>query len=411
MKKMLSVVSLLVVLVLLFASCAGDDGGGTVVPVADGVPGQTFTGDPIYFAMHAPLTGDAAEYVMHYRYAAQIAMDRINSAGGIFGRELRIIEYDTRNMPADNADIARRVVENPRYLIALGDYASSGVLASAPIYRDANMVVFTPSASGPRIGREYWNAFQMFGLQTDDAPFAAREILYNYLGARRVGVIHFNTDWGFMALENFVAEADRLGLELTNIEPINTGEMDFRAILTSIRHQDPDAIYVMANYSEVAGIVQQIAGMGWDVQVVPSKTAITGLLIEMLGEDMAEGLITNLAFVVRPGDYYMIEYVEEFERRSGMPTTYWSYLVYDTIMGIVDAIYRLGEENLVLEDGSWNRYGMHAVLMETNKYGLLGQWEFNEFGQVHRRYYIMRFENGSWVQVSDYDENYNLIIL
>ncbi|MCL2873588.1 MAG: ABC transporter substrate-binding protein [Defluviitaleaceae bacterium] len=412
MKKTLALILSFVLLISLLSGCADDTApvtgggttGGTVAGSNGGGEEVTFTGDPIYFAMHHPATGDAAEYGLHYLIASQIAMDRVNSRGGVLGRELRIIPYDTVNRPQDNADIARLVVANPRYLIALGDYASSGVLASLPIYEEAGMVVFTPSASGPIIGQSSPFAFQMFGLQTDDAPFAAREILQGYLGAERVGVIHFNTDWGFMALENFQREADRIGLELTNIEPINTGEVDFRAILSNIRQNDPDAIYIMANYSEVAGIVNQITQMGWDVQVVPSKTAITGSLIEMLGEDLAEGLITNLAFVVRPGDTYMIEYTAEFERRAGVPTTYWSYLVYDTIMGIVDAIERLGEENL-------SREAMVDALMETNKYGLLGQWEFNEHGQVHRRYYIMRFESGSWVQVSDFDENYNIIIL
>ena len=392
MKKTLLLLVSLILLTGLLYGCADDTApaGGGAAPAA---PAGGFTGDPIYIAMHCPLTGDVAEIGVHYIHASAIAADNINAAGGINGRELRIIPYDTRNDPRENADIARRVVNNPRYVMSLGDWSTSGVMAALPIYDEEQMVHFTPSASGPIIGETSHFAFQMFGLQTDDAPFVARELLRNYMGFERVAVIHFNTDWGFIALDNFAREAERVGLEITSAEPIATGEMDFRAVLSSIRRDEPDAIYILANYSEVAGIVNQRNAMGWDIQIVPSKTAITGQLIEMLGS-AAEGLMTNQAFVVREDDTRMQEFMAEFQRRSGIPIAYSSLLVYDSVMAIAAAMERLGD-NL-------NRQTIADELYHTSMEGLLGHFEFNEFGQVHRVYYILRFENGEWVQLTDF---------
>ena len=352
------------------------------------------SGNPVYFAIVAPITGDAAEYGTQFRVGSEIAIEKINAGGGINGREVKLEVYDSKNDPKESSEIARRLGQDKKIMAVIGDFSSTSCMAAAPIYEENHLIQLSPSASNPGWYPMGPYQFGTAGLQADDAPFAAKFVVSKYLGAKSVAVIHLNTDWGLSALGYFQEGAAEVGLEVTAVEPIVTGERDFTTILSKIRRTNPDAIHIMANYTEVSNCVKQIRQMGWDVKIVPSGSSITEQVIQILGED-ANGLVANLGYVRDPNDPPAYEFAQEFEKRAGFAAAFHGIVSHDTATLLSEAARRCKEltrENL-----------RDALAAYTGFVGLNGPIEFTEYGSVHRQYKIIGCVDGKWVALEGFD--------
>jgi len=381
----LSVVSAAVV---LLAGCGGgaqpDAAGGAAAPSANQVK----------FAYTMPLTGDKAEYGVHFSTAAEIATEMINQSGGINGKELVVDIYDSKGDPKESTEIARKVTQDPSYIAALGDFTSSSAMAAAPIYEEAGMVHLSPTASNPDFVKMGDYQFAMYGTQADDAPYAAEYVIQKYLNHDSVALIYLNTDWGLSALKYFEERAKEIGLKITAKEPIAEGEKDFTAILSKLKKTNPDCIYIMAYATEVANATIQARTSGWDIPIIPSSSAVTDQLIDMMGA-YAEGLVTNQVYLLSEEDKPVWDFAQEFEKRAGIPATYFSFLAYDAVWGLAEAA-RYAGDNLTREAV---KDQLKALDIDT----LLGRLKFDEEGNLRRQYKIVGYQNGRWVELAGYD--------
>jgi branched-chain amino acid transport system substrate-binding protein len=382
-KRILKVVLLSLLVLVTLANCSkSKEASGSAASA------------PVRFALVAPITGDAAEYGTQFRVGSEIALEKINAAGGINGREVKLEIYDSKNDPKESAEIARRLGQDAGILAVIGDFSSTSCMAAAPIYEENHLIQLSPSASNP--GWYPMGPYQLgtAGLQAQDAPYAAQVVIHKYLGAKTAAVIYLNTDWGLSAFGFFKDGAAEVGLEVVASEPIATGEKDFTAILSKIRQARPDVIHIMANYTEVGNCVKQIRQMGWDVQVVPSGSSVTDQVIQILGAD-AEGLVANLGYVVDPNDPPAYAFAEEFARRVGFAATFHGIVSHDSVTMLCEAARtctNLTRENL-----------RDALASYKGFVGLNGPIEFAEDGSVYRKYKIVGVKDQKWVALEGFD--------
>jgi branched-chain amino acid transport system substrate-binding protein len=177
-------------------------------------------------------------------------------------------------------------------------------------------------------------------------------------------------------------------------EPIVTGEKDFTAILSKIRQARPDVVYIMANYTEVGNCVKQIRQMGWDVQVAVSGSSVTDQVIQILGSD-AEGIVSNLGYVVDPSDPPAYAFAEEFAKRVGFAATFHGIVAHDTatlVCEVARTCASLTRENL-----------RDALAAYKGFVGLNGPIEFLEDGSVHRKFKIVGVKDKKWIALEGFD--------
>lgn len=385
MKKFAAIMILIITAGVLLAAC-GEEGQQS--------SSENINENEVKIAFTTPLTGNYAEYGVHFKNASEIAAEEINANGGINGKKLVIEHYDSKGDPKESTEIARKVTQDRSYIAALGDFTSSGAMAAAPIYEDAKMAHLSPTASNPDFVKMGDYQYAMFGTMEDDTPYVAEYIIQKYLGYDSVALIYLNTDWGLSALKFFEERAKQIGLEITAKEPIAEGEKDFTAILSKLRRTNPDIIYIMANAPEAANATIQARQSGWDIQIIPSSSAVTDQLIEMLGKH-AEGLITNQVYILSEEDEKVWEFSKKFEERAGVPVTYFSLLAYDAVYAMAEAAKNAGD-NLT-------RQTIKEELDKISFDALLGRMEFDEEGKVRRQYKIVGYQDNKWVELAGYD--------
>ncbi len=138
-----------------------------------------------------PLTGQYGALGNQLRVGVEAAISAVNAVGGINGEKLLVTALD------DGCD-TRKAVDMARQLVALdvrlvvGHYCAGASSAAALIYKDAGILMVTPSASHPALtDKGSWNVFRITGR--DDAPFslAARRI-QSTPGAPKTAIVSSN---------------------------------------------------------------------------------------------------------------------------------------------------------------------------------------------------------------------------
>ena len=350
--------------------------------------------DTVTLAVVSPVTGDSAEYGIHFNVGAQMAADKINEAGGINGKQVVLKSFDSKNDAKEAAEVARLICQDKTILATIGDFSSTCCMATAPIYEENKTVQISPSAGlidFPRVGP--YN-FSTTGVQENDGGFLMNRVINEKMGAKSVAIVYTNNDYGLNMLSYMTQEAEADGVVITDTVDIASGEKDFTAIVSKMRQTEPEAVAIMGSYNEVANCVKQIRQVGWDVPVAISGSALTDQLVELLGDDV-NGIYSNIAFVASDNTPETKEFNEEFTKRANMPPSFHSISTYDTVMLVCDAAIKCGD-NL-------NRETLKDAIQSYKGFdGLMGPFEFTEDGAVYRGYKVVQYQDGVLTSVSDY---------
>lgn len=350
--------------------------------------------DTVTLAVVSPVTGDSAEYGIHFNVGAQMAADKINEAGGINGKQVVLKSFDSKNDAKEAAEVARLICQDKTILATIGDFSSTCCMATAPIYEENKTVQISPSAGlidFPRVGP--YN-FSTTGVQENDGGFLMNRVINEKMGAKSVAIVYTNNDYGLNMLSYMTQEAEADGVVITDTEAIASGEKDFTAIVSKMRQTEPEAVAIMGSYNEVANCVKQIRQVGWDVPVAISGSALTDQLVELLGDDV-NGIYSNIAFVASDNTPETKEFNEEFTKHANMPPSFHSISTYDTVMLVCDAAIKCGD-NL-------NRETLKDAIQSYKGFdGLMGPFEFTEDGAVYRGYKVVQYQDGVLTSVSDY---------
>lgn len=350
--------------------------------------------DTVTLAVVSPVTGDSAEYGIHFNVGAQMAADKINEAGGINGKQVVLKSFDSKNDAKEAAEVALLICQDKTILATIGDFSSTCCMATAPIYEENKTVQISPSAGlidFPRVGP--YN-FSTTGVQENDGGFLMNRVINEKMGAKSVAIVYTNNDYGLNMLSYMTQEAEADGVVITDTEAIASGEKDFTAIVSKMRQTEPEAVAIMGSYNEVANCVKQIRQVGWDVPVAISGSALTDQLVELLGDDV-NGIYSNIAFVASDNTPETKEFNEEFTKRANMPPSFHSISTYDTVMLVCDAAIKCGD-NL-------NRETLKDAIQSYKGFdGLMGPFEFTEDGAVYRGYKVIQYQDGVLTSVSDY---------
>jgi branched-chain amino acid transport system substrate-binding protein len=250
-----------VVLVVLLAACGDDEGGS-------GGGG----GEPIRIGALTSLTGNFAPWGVQVRDGMQLAVNEINQAGGVDGRQLALVVADDQSKAEEGARGLERLIEREG-VVAVGGIISSDVgLATARIAEQSKVPLFLVKAGAGNIltaGSRY-----TFRTCLPAAPMVAGPVL-QYVQSKnltRVGAIVADYAWGQAiksALEATFEGAPDIRLQ---VEVAPVGETDFTTYLRSLERLDPQMIVATGHPPGAGAITVQSADLGFDVPITGAYT-------------------------------------------------------------------------------------------------------------------------------------------
>lgn len=368
MKKMkLSV--LMLAFVMLFTACGNNNAANE---------NENVESDEIIIGALGPLTGNVAIYGIAATNGTKIAIDEINEAGGILGKQVKLILEDEKGDAQEAMNVYNKLVEDGAVAI-IGDITSGPTLAIADLANRDNMLLITPTGTQLDITEGRPSVFRV--AFTD--PFQGR-VLAQYakdtLGASTVGILaNTSNDYSQGVKEAFMAEAENLGLEIVANESYGAADRDFRVQLTTIASQNPDVLLIPDYYETIAliapqarevGIESQFIGPdGWDGITAQLTTGLSdeGLTAEAL--QSVEGAIFTNHYSLDDPNENIQNFIAKYNELHGENPASFSALGYDAAYMVKQAIE---------EAGSTDSDAIIDAMKNINYEGLTGSIKFDE---------------------------------
>jgi branched-chain amino acid transport system substrate-binding protein len=309
------------------------------------------SGEPIYIGVSGPLTGPNARYGEQWKKGFDLALEEINSNGGIDGRPLAYIFEDSQSDPRQSVLVAQKFVADPRIIVEIGDFSSTASMAASPIYERGQLVQFGMTNSHPDFtaagGTYTWSN----SVTQSQASPAMAEFAVEDVGLQRMAVFYINNDWGKATYDLFAERAEELGAEIVSVEAYLPDEKDFRSALTNARDADPDGLIFISYQADGALLAQQVQQTGLDVPIVGAGSLQSPDFLN-LGGDAVEGVLVQGQFLPNDPRPHVKNVVDRYVEAYNETPDFFSVHAYDTIILLAEAI----------RVGGPTREGVHSAL-------------------------------------------------
>lgn len=201
-------------------------------------------------------SGDLAFYGTPTVKAAKLVVAQFNAKGGINGKKVELLVEDDVCDPEVAIDTATKLVADGVDVV-LGHTCNRATKSALPIYKEAGVVVMSPSATNPDLTQSgsYPNFFRT--IPSGDAQ-AKTEVYFaiNKIGAKRIAIVHDNGDYGKGLAEFAKKIIENSGkAEVVFFEGFLPGVVDCIAIVKKIKRHGADAVIFGGYYPEASKIV------------------------------------------------------------------------------------------------------------------------------------------------------------
>ena len=162
------------------------------------------------------------------------------------------------------ANAASKLIERDEVVAIVGGVITAETMTAGPITNDAQVVMISSSSTAvgvPEIGDYVFRNC----LSDEVQAVQLAEYAVDELGLKKFAIMYTQNDYGVSLKDAFEEKARELA-EVTGIETYNDGDVDFRAQLTKLKGQNPDALYIAGYYTEAAKIAQQAKDQDLNVQ-------------------------------------------------------------------------------------------------------------------------------------------------
>jgi branched-chain amino acid transport system substrate-binding protein len=255
--------------------------------------------EPIKIGIIEPLTGAIAEAGTAVKDGAEIARDKINTAGGINGRQIELVEEDGANDPATSVNAATKLITEDNVLALIGAWGSSPTLAIEPITKADKVPQIIDTASSAKctdknaMGNDW--AFRLPPPSAMEA--AALKPHLADLGYKNVYLLGVDNDWGRGAATDMATVINEVGGKVVGSEYFQDSENNFAPLLTRVKNSSADSIILTTDAPQVALLAEQARTLG-----ITQKILVTGgscfldEVIKIVGAKNSEGLYATLFY-------------------------------------------------------------------------------------------------------------------
>ena len=340
--------------VLATALVAGAAGlaavGGLSACGHTGVADSGTSPEPIHIGAIYDLTGAQAPLDIPSLDGARLAVDRINTAGGLLGRRVELLERDGQTNASvvryDARNLARQGVAA---MIGLSD--TDQVLAAAPVAAAAGIPFVTSGATSPRLPAQVpgWLFLACYG--DNEQAAAAAEYAVTEMGTRRVAVLYDKDSEYTKLLQHYFVEAFKAyGGTVVFSRAFTTGDLDAKELMEPATQTDGDGdspapatvhlIFVASEPEDAGPLVVKLRAAGFGQPIMGGDSFDQQLLISA-AEDSGGGVYftTHAALGLPHSSRSMRRFSARYSAAYGRsPENAFAALGYDAVNLVAKAI-------------------------------------------------------------------------
>lgn len=239
-----------------------------------------------------PLTNSESLFGTTWMNGMDLAVRQANEAGGISGQKLVFQREDDGGDPKQGTLVAQKLCDTPAMLAVIADFNSGVTIPSSDVYHRCGMPQVTNS-SNPKVTKAgYANLFRPIANDLSQGA-APADYALKTLGAKKAAIVHDKQAFGQGVAEVFQDVFKKGGGTVTSFSGVAQTDVDFSALLTTIKGESPDVIYFGGIMPAIGLFVKQARDVGITAKVFGADSAFTPDFIQGAGPENAEGAIVS----------------------------------------------------------------------------------------------------------------------
>lgn len=327
MKKSILLLTSVIVVLALFASCSNAN-----------------TGNTIKIGVNYELTGKVASYGQDSVQGIELAIEEINAAGGIDGKKIEIVKYDNKSDEAEATTLTSRLMTSDKVVAVLGPATSGAFKATIPTALQNKIPVASGSTTADDITvddngvKEY--AFRICFSDAYQGTGMANYALDRLSAKSAVVIMDNSSDYGKGLAEAFTKTFQDGGGTIVAQEAYVAGDTNFNSIITKIKGDEFDVIFIPGYYEEAGLIIKQAREQGITVPILGADGFDSPDLAKLAGDDALNNVYYSNHFSSLDEDPVVQNFLTGFEEKYDKQPGAFHALGYDLAKYVVDSIDR-----------------------------------------------------------------------
>ena len=359
------------------------------------IAGTVFAASPIKIGALFSVSGPASFLGEPERNTAEMMVAEINKAGGINGRKLELIVYDTQGDATKAVQAVNKLIKDDKVVAIIGPSTTGDSMAVIPVVEKAEIPLIS-CAAGIKITDpvKKW----VFKTAQNDALAVAR--IFEYLKKQKIDKISILTvsdGFGSSGREQLVLQAKESGFQIISDETYGPKDMDMTAQLTKIRGSNAQAIICWGTNPGPAIVARNVKQLGIKLPLFMSHGVSSKKFIELAG-DAAEGIILPSGRVIvanqmpdkDPQKKALLSYVNSYQKLYKVEGDHFGGHAWDAMMLLKGAIEKGGDSPAAIRD----------QLEKTTKFaGIGGTFSYSpqdHAGLTKDAFVLVQIKQGDW---------------
>jgi branched-chain amino acid transport system substrate-binding protein len=325
----------LVAAALVLAGCGEQKPPAKAADAGKGAPAAG--SNEIRIGHAGPTTGGIAHLGKDNENGARLAIDEANQAGIKIGGQavkFSLVAVDDQADPKVGTTVAQKLVDD-KVAGVVGHLNSGVTIPASAIYNQAGIPMISGSATNPKLTEQgFKNVFRVVGRDDQQGPAIA-----SYLASERkpkvVAVIDDATAYG----EGIANEVEKT-LKAANIKvlPREKGTdktTDWKAVLTKLRGQKPDAVFYGGMDATGGPLLKQGRELGIKAVFSFGDGACTDKMQELAG-NAADGLLCSQAGI--PPQAASKKFLDAYKKAFNVDPILYAPFTYDAANLLIEAM-------------------------------------------------------------------------
>lgn len=335
------------------------------------------TPSPLRVGALFPLSGSDSDLGQTQLCATELALEKINAAGGVGGRKLVLVKGDTHSDPTTSSALATSMMKDPKVVAVLCGGTSREAMAAAEVAENEGKVLLCTVASAPELAATGKWVFRTCPTNAREAKVLADFAAYT-LHASRVWVISSDAPEGRSLSSGFVSAFQADGRETVAVTLPSYGQETEAAIAGILqRAPAPHALLLALEGEALPATLRALRRAKVTAPVLAANRAASAELLARAGTAADTLLFAVPGWDPTSSEPRAVEFLLAFQARAGRAPDSTAAHTYDALALLVAA---LGNEGTSSADIRKGLLALRAVQ------GVSGTTTFEANGGVQKPY-------------------------
>lgn len=274
----------------------------------------------------------------------KLYVKKINDEGGVLGRELELVSYDTGANPKKATTFVKRLINQDKVVAIIGGSASGETMAILPYIKKAKIPLVSMAGSIKIV-----KPVKKYAFKTPATDRMACQKIFGYLQGKsltNVALISGNGGFGKSMRGQCKDVASDYGIKIVADETYGPKDTDMTSQLTKIKSQANVQAVVNPGFGQGPAIVtKNFKQLGMTQTLVQSHGVASKKFIELTGK-AGEGVIVASSPVViaslledsNPIKKIALGYIKNYEGTYNAPVSTFGGYAYDALNLVVEAM-------------------------------------------------------------------------